>query len=105
MGTKKLVERIKEILCVVNTQGQRYDTAWLRLEDDLTGRERYVVHVKAEHQIDSCAVELRSLTQQFREQLEDELKPMISRFVVYNSNEYAHCMSGDLVLFEDAAIC
>ena len=49
MDTKELVERVKAVLCVLNTEEKRYEMAWLSLADDLTSRERYVLHVKAEH--------------------------------------------------------
>lgn len=105
MDTKKLVERVKAILCTLNTQEKRYETAWLSLVDDLTGRELYVLHVKAEHYIPSCYDELRFLIKLLRAQLDLPFLAMIARIVVYNSNEEAHCWSEDLVLFEDAAVC
>lgn len=105
MDIKKLVERIKDILCSINSQHKTYETAWLSLEDDLTGRERYVLHVKAEHLIPSCYEELKFLTKAFWDRLESSMLSKIARIVVYNSNDEVHCWSEDIVLFEDSAVC
>lgn len=105
MDTKKLVEHAKAVLCVLNTEEKRYETAWLSLADDLTGRERYVLHVKTEHFISSCYDELRFLIETLRAKLDASLLDVIARIAVYNSNEDVHYWSEDLVLFEDAAIC
>lgn len=105
MDKKELVERIKAVLCVLNTEEKRYEMAWLSLADDLTSRERYVLHVKAEHLIPSCYDGLRFLIETLRDKLAPSLLTVIARIVVYNSNEDVHCWSEDLVLFEDAAVC
>lgn len=105
MDTKKLVERIKDILCSINKQNKKYETAWLSYEDDLTGRERYILNVKAEHNVSSCYEEIRFLTKTLWDELSADSLRLIARIVVYNSNEEIHCWSEDIVLLEDAATC
>ncbi len=105
MDNKKLVEQVKTILCSINKLNIKYDTAWLSFEDDLTGRERYILNVKAEHTISSCYDEIRFLTKTLWEQLDPKSLKMISRIAVYNSSEQVHCWGEDILLLEDASVC
>lgn len=105
MATKKLVTQLKEILGYLNSEQKRYETAWLSLDDDLTGRERYVQHVQADRYLSSISEELWFLTLAIRNALDPALYPLFSRIVVHRKHELVHSQSEDLVLFEDAAVC
>ncbi len=105
MDTKKLVERIKNILCTANQKDRRYETAWLSFEDDLTGRERYVLNVKTGHTVSSCYEETRLLTELLWRELDTENLRMIARIAVYDTHNNIHCWSEDILLFESMAVC
>ena len=104
MGTKKLVAQLKEILSSINLQQKRYETAWLSLDDDLTGRERYVLHVQINGQLSSVSEELGLLTTTVRKWLDPALHPLFSRIVIHRDNEQIHNQSDDMLLLEDAAV-
>lgn len=105
MATNKLVDEIKEILCDMNKPYRRYSTVWLSLNDDLTGREKYVLNVKAEHMIESCFDELDSIFDVLYEKMGVRFSHNISRIAVYNSNDQIHCYSGDIVVLEEDETC
>lgn len=105
MDTKKLVERVTQTLCSVNQEGRKYETAWLSFEDDLTGRERYVLNIKADHTVNSYYEETRSLTELLWRELDSESLRMIARIAVYDSHNDIHSWSEDIVLFKSPAVC
>lgn len=105
MATAKLVEEIRRVLCESNHDEPKYASAWLSFNDDLTGRERYVLNVKAEHDIPSCFAETRLINEKLREQLEPEALRLISRIVVHNFDEQVHCWTDDIVVVEEGSVC
>lgn len=105
MATTKLVEQIRAILCDMNKPYRKYATVWLSFNDDLTGRERYVLNVKAEHLIESCFDELDSIFDTLREKMGATFVRTISRIAVYNANDQIHCDSGDIVILEEDENC
>lgn len=105
MATNKLVDEIKEILCDMNKPYRRYATVWLSLTDDLTGREKYILNVKAKHIIDSCFVELDRIFDELYQKMGIRFSHNISRIAVYNADDQIHCYSGDIIVIEADETC
>lgn len=105
MATNKLVDEIKVILCDMNKPSRRYSTVWLSLNDDLTGREKYILNVKAEHMIESCLGELDTIFDILYDKMGVKFTHNISRIAVYNSNDQIHCYSGDIMVLEKDEPC
>lgn len=105
MATTKLVEQIRTILCDMNKPYRKYASVWLSLNDDLTGRERYVLNVKADHLIDSCFDELDAIFDVLHEKMGATFVRTISRIAVYNANDEIHCYSGDIMVLEEDENC
>jgi len=105
MVTKKLVEEIKAILCDMNRSHHKYATVWLSLNDDLTGRERYILNVKTDRTIDSCFEELDSIFDTLHKRMDGKSLQKISRIAVYNASDEVHCDSGDIMVLEEDENC
>jgi hypothetical protein len=89
----------------MNKPSRKYSTVCLSHNDDLIGRERYVLNVKAEHIIESCFEELDSIFDMLYDRLESESLQKISRIAVYNSNDEIHCESEDIAIIEEDSAC
>jgi hypothetical protein len=103
MVTSKLVEALRGVIDEAN-QGQcRYVRAWLSPNDDLTGRERYILHVQAAHELPSRFGEIVNLTEKLRAVLDPELLRLISRITLYNDDEPTPLWANDLIVIEEGA--
>ena len=106
MDQKSLIKKLHQLFCDTNKEGKKYSAVWLS-DVDLGGMyytDKYVLNVKAEHQIDNCNNEILSILQLLDNNAKDELKH-IWRVVVYNANEEWHCFSEDLLIYSEQIAC
>lgn len=106
MDKTKLVKELKDIFCNLNKEDRKYSTVWLSSLDDLTGRDRYVLNIKAEHNIDSCFEELEFVYKTLIEKIDTKiLDSIVGRVAVYNKYEEEHCSIEDIVIFGEQQVC
>ena len=80
--------------------GEKYDSAWLTYNDDLTGRERYVLHVKAEGRLANRFTEMNAIYEKLRQKLDPESLRFVSRVDVHNHDEPAQGWNEDVIVLE-----
>lgn len=106
MDKTKLVNELKDIFCNLNKDNRKYSTVWLSTLDDLTGRDRYVLNIKAEHDIDSCFEELEYVYKILIDKIDIKtLDSIVGRVAVYNQHEEEHCSIEDIVIFGEQQVC
>lgn len=106
MDTKLLVKKLNEVFCNYNKTDKKYSEVWLS-EVDLGGlynNGKFVLCVKAEHEIDSCYNEINDIIQMLDENAKEELQ-YIWTVQVYDLEEEVHCESSDLKVFDEATSC
>lgn len=106
MDQKVFINRLQKIFCDTNKEDKKYSAVWLS-DVDLGGMyytDKYVLNVKAEHQIENSNDEIISILQLLHEKANEELKS-IWRVVVYNANEEWHCYSEDMIVYSEEAVC
>jgi hypothetical protein len=100
-------KKLKDIFGIENKANRKYSEVWLSDVDfgGLYQSDKFVVNVKAEHQIASCNEEIKHIvTNLFRQLSQDELS-FIWRVDVYNSNEQIHCQSEDILIYTTVDAC
>lgn len=96
-----LSKNLKDIFCAENQRQKKYSKVWLTEESfgGLYGSEKYVVNVKADHNIDSCNDEIKFIIKDLFKSLPKDEFSMIWRVIVYNSSDEIHCESDDIVIY------
>ena len=99
--------KLKSIFCGQNNGRNKYSEIWLSEADfgGLYKSDKFILHVKAEHDIDSCNNEIKDITSVLFAKLTKEEFSLIWRIVVYNSFEQVHCASDELMVFNEAEAC
>lgn len=97
MVTKKLVERLRQTLAGM---GQKYESAWLTYNDDLTGHERYVLHVKIQPDVPSLFAEMTTISRKLRESLDPDSLRFVSRVDVHDQDERVQGWNDDIIVLE-----
>lgn len=102
-----LKKKLKNIFCASNDEPRRYSEVWLSEADfgGLYKSDKFILHVKAEHDIDSCNDEIKNITNELFAKLTKEEFSLIWRIIVYNSSEEMHCASDELLVFNEAEAC
>ena len=103
----ELKNKLKDIFCIENKANRKYAEIWLSDVDfgGLYQTDKFVVNVKAEHQIVSCNEEIKYIfTNLFKQLSKDELS-FIWRVDVYNSDEQIHCQSDDILIYTTVDAC
>lgn len=106
MDQKSLIKKLQQVFCETNKEDRKYSAVWLS-DVDLGGMyytDKYVLNVKAEHQIDNCNEEIISILRLLDEKAKEELKS-IWRVVVYNADEEWHCYSEDIIVYSEQEAC
>lgn len=106
MDTTAFIEKLNSIFCEINRNNKKYSCVWLTEVDfgGLYQNDKYVLNVKAEHQIDSCNAEIFTIIKLLDEKAKEELQN-IWRVDVYNANEEIHCWSEELLVFDESDAC
>lgn len=107
VSTNNLAKKLKDIFCAENRVSRKYSEVWLSDVDfgGLYTSDKYVVNVKAEHEIESCNEEIKYIITHLFKQLTSEEISQIWRVDVYNSYEIMHCSSGQLPVFKSNEAC
>lgn len=92
MDTKKLVEKLHAVFCEENKESHRYSKVWLSDVDfgGMYQNDKYVLNVKAEHNIESCNQEIIDVIDMLNKKAPNELK-MVWSVAVYNADDNIHC--------------
>ena len=106
MDQKAFIKHLQQIFCETNKENKKYSAVWLSDVDlgDMYHTDKYVLNVKAEHQIDNCNEEIISILNLLDKKAREELKS-IWRVVVYNANEEWHCYSEDIIVYNEQEAC
>jgi hypothetical protein len=107
MDNKILIKNVNSAFCQINKMaGRQYLEAWLSDVDfgGLYHSDQYVLDVKAAHRIDGCRDEIRYILTNLDLTCYEELKQIWS-VAVYDERDSIHCMSSDLLVFDQEAAC
>lgn len=106
MDTKALIKSLHDVFCVNNVDGKKYVEVWLEEEnfDGLYNSGKYVLCLKAQHEIDSCLDETQEILDLLNEKAKNELE-FIWRVIIYDMDENVHCASEDLKVFDEQTAC
>lgn len=107
MDRKLLVKKLKNLFCHLNKEDKKYIEVWLS-DVNFGGlyqpADKYVLNVKAEHVLGRCTDEISQIIDILDEYAKDELQH-IWRVAVYDATENIHCVSDDLVVYNEATSC
>lgn len=107
ISLEDLKTKLKDIFCAENKTDRKYAEVWLS-DVDFGGfyqSDKFVVNVKAEHQIVSCNEEIKYIVTHLFKQLSREERTFIWRVDVYNSDEQIHCQSQDILVYSTLDAC
>src|SRR5215467_9829264 len=106
MDTKTLIKNLHALFCKENKGDRKYSKVWLSEVETggLYNTGKYVLNVQAEHEIDNCNDEIRSVISLLNEKAKEELQ-LIQRVDVHHSGNRYYCQSGDLLIFEQEDAC
>jgi|HubBroStandDraft_6_1064221.scaffolds.fasta_scaffold634153_2 hypothetical protein len=106
MDRRILIKNLNHLFCNLNKEGKKYSEVWLSDVDfgQLYQTEKYILNVKAEHNIDSCNDEIREILQILDKKARQELQNIWS-VSVYDSNDNIHCVGDDLLVYNEANAC
>ncbi len=104
MDKKTFIRNLKQAFCDFTREGVKYTEVWLSDVDfgGLYYSDKYILHVKAEHDISSCSPEISSILHFLNEHAHEELQAIWSVYV-YNSSDEVHCLSENLVFTDEQA--
>lgn len=107
ISIEALQKKLKDIFCKENKTSDKYSQVWLSDVDfgGLYQSDKFVVNVKAEHEILSCNEEIKYIVKVLFKQLSQQELSMIWRVNVYNSFEEIHCKSDDILVYTAEDIC
>ena len=66
--------------------------------------DKFVLNVKADHEIGSCKDEISDIIEMLDKDAKDELK-FIWSVNIYGKNEQIHCASEEILVFNEANAC
>ena len=104
---KKLTDKLKSIFCNENTKQKKYAQVWLSKADfgGLYNSGKYVLNVKAEHELPSCMDEISYINALLFRDFTDTERSYIWRIAVYNSHEEIHCESDEISVYSEEETC
>lgn len=107
ISIEDLKEKLKDIFCSENRTYKRYSEVWLSDANfgGLYQSHKYIVNVKADHEIPSCNSEIKSIVTKLFDKLKKNEWSLIWRVVVYNSFEEIHCASEDILVYSKIDAC
>lgn len=106
MDTKALVRKLNRVFCDANQKDRKYAEIWLS-EVDFGGMYKsgdFVLHVKAQYQLEYCFKEIKVIFDLLSERAKDELK-LIWRLSVYNADEQVQPECGDILVYTLEDVC
>lgn len=102
-----LKKKLKDIFCNENKISNKYSQVWLSDVDfgGLYQSDKFVVNVKAEHEMLSCNEEIKYIVTVLFKQLSKQELSVIWRVEVYNSFEELYCQSEDILVYTTEDTC
>ncbi len=99
-------KKLKDIICK-NAKERHYSEVWLSEADfgGLYQSDKFILNVKAEHDLDSCNEEIIYLNRVLFNSLSKEELGLIWRIAVYNSSDQIHCLSADILVYNEEEAC
>jgi hypothetical protein len=106
MDTKALIKTLHDVFCDNNKTGKKYVQVWLEEEnfDGLYESGKYVLCLKAEHEIDSCLDETQEVINLLSEKTPKELES-IWRVTIFDMEDNIHCETDDLLVLDENNSC
>jgi hypothetical protein len=107
MDRNLLIKKLNNLFCDLSKNGKKYSEVWLSDMDfgGLYEANKFVLNVKAGHQINSCSDEIREILYYLDKNAHEELQSIWS-VTVYDTNDMIHCSdSNDLLVFNEANAC
>lgn len=107
MDKKVLIENLHKLFCQTNQSDKKYSEVWLSDADfgGMYDSRKFVLNVKAEHNIDNSNNEIFSIIKMLSEQAPKELEN-IWRVVVYNPDDTWHCFGdADVLVYTEGDTC
>jgi len=107
MDKRALIEKLQSAFCQFNkAEGNKYAEVWLSDVDfgELYHSDKYILHVKAEHDISSCSDEIDNVLRYLDYHAHNELQYIWSVYI-YDSTDQIHCQYDDLLVFTDDQSC
>ena len=106
MDRRVLIKNLNDLFCGINKTGKKYSDVWLSDVDfgDMYQSDKYVLNVKAEHEIAACTQEIRDILKILNEKSYEELQSIWS-VIVYDSKDEIHCFSDELLVFNIEKSC
>ncbi len=106
MDTKALIKILHDIFCENNKTGKKYVEVWLQEEDfgGLYNSGKFVLCLKAEHEIDSCLDETEEIINLLSQKAPKELE-YIWRVTIFDMDERIHCESEELKVYDEHSSC
>jgi hypothetical protein len=103
----KFTNRLKDIFCKTNNKKKKYAEVWLTKEDfdGMYQSGKYVLNVKAEHELPSCSEEISHVNSILFRELTPEERSYIWRIAVYNASDEIHCESEDILVYNEEEKC
>jgi hypothetical protein len=107
ISVEQLRSNLEQVFCAENKNNKKYSEIWLSDVDfgGLYHSDKFVVNVKAEHQLESCNEEIKYIVTKLFKQLPQEELEYVWRVDVYNSNEEIHCQIDDILVYPTAEAC
>lgn len=108
MDKKAFIDNLQKLFCETNLKEKRYTEVWLSEVDfgGMYSNGKYVLNVKAEHEIQNCSGEISDILDMVHEKAHEELE-YIWRVDVYDSNDQFHCQSlnNDILIYAEELAC
>src|SRR5690349_2115731 len=107
MDKKEAIKiKLNTIFCDVNKKDRKYLEVWLSDVDfgELYQADKYVLNVKAEHNIDSCKDEIDEILELLDQKAKDELEN-IWQINIFDTTDEMHCESGELLIYSQENAC
>src|SRR5579863_8964352 len=106
MDRKVLIKSLNNVFCDINKAGKKYSEVWLTDVDfgGLYQSDKYVLNVKAEHQIDNCKDEIVEILNILDSRAHDELQ-LIWSVNVYNADDQIQCAEERELIYNEENEC
>lgn len=110
MDTRTLIRTLKKklnkVFCDYNQIDKRYADVWLTRFDfgGMYDSGTFVLHVKAQYQIDKSNEELRAIINLLEEKAKDE-SVFITTVAFYNADEHSPYESDDIIVYTLEDVC
>jgi len=103
MDKSIFINELRDIFSTLNKKEKKYSAVWLSDENfgGLYHSGKYVLNLKANHEINGYKSEISYLLNFLRGKLDSEKLSYIFNMEVFNENEEAHPDKDDIILYTD----